>query len=413
LSDQEEPAVNAIVKPAQPASSANLGLAALARVERVREIAREVAGPAAAAVDRDARFPHEAIDALKAERLLSAHVPERFDGLGASITELGQMCQALGQRCASAAMVFAMHQVQVACLVRHGGAPFFEDYLQQLVREQRLIASVTSEAGVGGSVRTSICPIETEADGSCRVRNEGTVVSYGDAADDFLITVRRNVESVAGDQAMVLARKPQCEMQLVGSWDAMGMRGTCSPGYTLTARFGPEQIVPAPFADINAHTMVPWAHILWSSAWLGIATDAVARARAFVRDTGRRMAATPPTATRLSDVSTQLQLMRVHVHEWTRRYDQMTAAPDGGAQELSSVACAVQLNHLKLASSELVAEICTKALRIAGTTGYRNDSPYSIARHLRDAHSAALMIGNERIHAANGALHMVYRDDAL
>ncbi len=393
--------------------SAGLNTAAAQRLEAVRQIAREIVGPAAAAVDRDARFPHESIAALKAQQLLSAHVPVALGGFGSGIAELGLMCEALGQRCASSAMVFAMHQVQVACVVRNGTTEFFQQYLRELVQEQRLIASVTSEAGVGGSVRTSICPIEYAADGMCHVRKEGTVVSYGDVADDLLITVRRNAESVAGDQAMVLARKSQCEMQLIGTWDAMGMRGTCSPGYTITANFAAEQIVPAPFADINAHTMVPWAHILWSSAWLGIATDAVARARAFVRETGRKLGNTPPTAARLSEVSTQLQLMRVQVREWARRYDEMIARSDGGAEELSSVACAVQLNHLKLSASRLVAEICTMALRITGTTGYRNDSPYSVTRHLRDAHSAALMIGNERIHAANGALQMVYRDDAL
>lgn len=399
---------------AAPISPFALDAAATARVEAARRIAREVAGPAAVAVDRDGRFPAETIDALKAERLLAAHVPTALGGQGVGIAELGLMCEALGQRCASSAMVFAMHQVQVACLVRNGSTPFFQDYLDQLVREQRLIASVTSEAGVGGSVRTSICPIETDAAGQCSVRKEGTVVSYGEAADDLLITVRRHTEAASSDQALVLVRKPQCDMTLTGTWDAMGMRGTCSPAYQITARFAPEQVVPAPFADINAHTMVPWAHILWSSAWLGIATDAVSRARAFVRETGRRMnGLTPPTAPRLSQVSSQLQLMRVHVREWARRYDEMVRRPDGGAAELSSVACAVQLNHLKLTASELVADICTQALRITGTTGYRNDSPYSVTRHLRDAHSAALMIGNERIHAANGALQMVYRDEAL
>jgi acyl-CoA dehydrogenase len=406
--------MNALVQPAPlPFAAANLSPEALARVETVRQIAREVAGPAAASVDREGRYPQEAMAALAAARLLSAHVPQRLGGFGSSIAELGLMCEALGQRCASAGMVFAMHQVQVACLVRHGNAPFFQAYLDKLVREQRVIASVTSEQGVGGSVRTSICPIEPQPDGQCRVRKEGTVVSYGEAADDLLITVRRNAESVAGDQAMVLVDKHQCEMELVGTWDAMGMRGTCSPGYTITTLFSPEQVVPAPFADINAHTMVPWAHILWSSGWLGIATDAVARARAFVRDTGKKLGGTPPTAPRLSKVSSDLQLMRVHVREWARRYDEICARPDAGAAELSSVACAVQLNHLKLTASELVADICTQALRITGTTGYRNDSPYSVTRHLRDAHSAALMIGNERIHAANGALHLVYRDEAL
>jgi acyl-CoA dehydrogenase len=212
---------------------------------------------------------------------------------------------------------------------------------------------------------------------------------------------------------MVFVRKSQCELQQYGSWDTMGMRGTCSPGFVITARFGEEQIVPAPFAEINAHTMVPWAHILWGTAWLGIATDAVARARAFVRDTSRKLGSTPPTAARLSEASSLLQLMRVQVRERVRAYEALITRHDGGSDELSSLPFAVQLNHLKLSASKLVAEICTQALHITGTTGYRNDSPYSVTRHLRDAHSAAVMIGNERIHAANGALHLMYKDDAL
>lgn len=390
-----------------------LSPAALDRIEAVRRIAREVAGPAAVSVDKEGRFPREAIDALKAEKLLSAYVPESLGGKGASIVELGLMCEALGQRCASAAMVFAMHQVQVACLVRHGHTPYFQAYLNDLVRDQRLIASVTSEAGVGGSVRTSICNIDQDGD-ICHVRKDGTVVSYGEDGEDFLMTVRRTNTSAASDQALVLVNKSQCNMQITSTWDAMGMRGTCSPGYVIEATFRPDQIVPDPFADINAHTMVPWAHILWSSGWLGIATDAVTRARAFVRDTAKRMGGgTPPTAARLSEVASKLTLMRTQVRERAAYYDMLSQLPDGGKDMLSSVGCAVELNHLKLNASELVAEICTKALRITGTTGYRNDSPYSVTRHLRDAHSAALMIGNERIHAANGALHLVFKDDVL
>jgi acyl-CoA dehydrogenase len=391
----------------------NLSPAALDRIETVRQIAREVAGPAAVAVDREGRFPREAIQALKAQKMLSAFVPEAMGGYGASIVELGLMCEALGQRCASAAMVFAMHQVQVACVVRHGHTPYFQSYIGDLVRDQRLIASVTSEAGVGGSVRTSICNIDQAGD-QCHVRKDGTVVSYAEDSDDLLMTVRRTGTSAASDQALVLVNKSQCSLQQTSTWDAMGMRGTCSPGYVIETNFKADQIVPDPFADINATTMVPWAHILWSSGWLGIATDAVQRARTFVRDTAKRMGgATPPTAARLSEVAARLQLMRTQVRERAAHYDRLTRQPDGGMETLSSVGFAVELNHLKLNASELVAEICTKALRITGTTGYRNDSPYSVTRHLRDAHSAALMIGNERIHAANGALHLVYKDDVL
>jgi acyl-CoA dehydrogenase len=383
------------------------------RVELVRKIASEVAGPAAVQVDRDARFPSEAINALKAAKMLSAYVPTELGGFGSSVTELSHMCEALGQHCASAAMVFAMHQIQVACVARHGaGSRFFRDYMRELVDDQRLIASVTTEAGVGGSTRTSISPIERDG-AKCRLRKDGSVVSYCDAADDLLITVRRAPDAAASDQALVLARKPQCTLERTGSWDTFGMRGTCSPGYVVTATFGEEQIVPTSFAEISSHTMVPFAHILWSAAWLGIATDAVARARAHVRNLARQTpGVVPPAAARLSEVSTTLQTMRSGVRDLAARYDAILASPDGGASELSSVAFAIQINNLKLGSSRLVVDVVTQALRVCGVAGYRNDSKYSVTRHLRDAHSAALMISNERINAANGALHLVYKDDA-
>ena len=125
-------------------------------VEEVRRVAAEVAGPAADAVDREGKFPHETIEALKKIKMLSAFVPEELGGFGCGMIELAEMCELLAQHCSSAAMVFAMHQIQVACIARHGlGQPFFRAYLETLVRNQNVIASVTSEVGIGGEMRTS------------------------------------------------------------------------------------------------------------------------------------------------------------------------------------------------------------------------------------------------------------------
>jgi acyl-CoA dehydrogenase len=103
--------------------------------------------------------------------------------------------------------------------------------------------------------------------------------------------------------------------------------------------------------------------------------------------------------------------MRSSVRDHARRYDEIVTRPDGGAAELASVPYAIQINDLKLGASRLVVDIVSQALRVCGVAGYRNDTRYSVTRHLRDAHSAALMISNDRIHAANGALHLVYKDD--
>jgi acyl-CoA dehydrogenase len=143
----------------------------------VARIAREVAGPAADSVDREARFPTEAIEALKKARMLSAFVPVDGGGLGSGMIELASMCEVLGQHCSAAAMVFAMHQIQVACLVRHGmNSPTLTKYVAELVEKQPLIASVTSEVGVGGEMRTSICGIE-RAGGRFTLAKDASTIS--------------------------------------------------------------------------------------------------------------------------------------------------------------------------------------------------------------------------------------------
>ena len=49
-----------------------------------------------------------------------------------------------------------------------------------------------------------------------------------------------------------------------------------------------EQVMPVPFADIMSQTMVSISHLLSSSLWLGIATDAMSRARDYAQDVARR-----------------------------------------------------------------------------------------------------------------------------
>ncbi len=379
----------------------------LGRADRVATIA----GAHAAEVDRDARFPHEAIAALKAERLLGAAAPVADGGLGLTMTELVTVCQRLGQACASTAMIFAMHQIQLACLVRHGrGVPFFDAYVRQLCAEQRLIASVTSEVGTGGDLRSSKCAVELDGT-TFTLRKEATTISYGEHADELLVTCRRAASAPASDQAIVLVRRGEFQLERTSTWDTLGMRGTCSPGFVLTATGAAEQILSAPFADIAARTMVPYSHILWSGTWLGNATDAVSRARAFVRTAARQNpGTTPPGALRVAEVAALLQTMRAQVLEVVEECDRLMATGQAGDESLSTVGFALKMNNLKITSSQQVTEICGKALGVCGMAGYKTDSKFSIGRHLRDAHSAALMISNDRIYQTNASLMLVHKD---
>ena len=76
---------------------------------------------------------------------------------------VAELCSTLGKACGSSAMVLAMHYTQVACLVRHAAdTRFFREYLRQLAGRQHLLASMTSENGTFGEMRTSLCAVRRE-----------------------------------------------------------------------------------------------------------------------------------------------------------------------------------------------------------------------------------------------------------
>jgi acyl-CoA dehydrogenase len=378
-------------------------------LEAIRAVGVEIAAPNADDVDREARFPAETVEALRKNQALSAFVPPELGGAGVSFEAVANACFELGRHCGASAMVFAMHQIQVATIVRHlDDAPWFESYLRDVVSEQRLIASVTSEVGTGGDMSRSIASVEPAADGLGRFEKQAPTVSYGAYADDLLTTLRRGPDAEPGDQVCVLTRKDQHTLEPTGSWDPLGMRGTCSPGNIVRAELPLEQVLPTQFARVMNESMVPISHILWSHLWLGIATDAFARARAFVRAAAKRKPGEPlPAAIRLSELMSELSLLRAEVS--SSLSDFAEASADDRAR-LSEMATILRFNNLKIAASEQAPRVCQGALGVCGIVGFKNDTPFSVGRHLRDTMSACLMVANERIHQTNASLLLIAKE---
>lgn len=369
--------------------------------------AAAVAARYADAVDRDARFPRESFQALKDARLLSMFIPREFGGGEATISEVAELCSMLGQHCASTAMVFAMHQIKVSSLVSHGGGEWHRSFLRQICDEQLLLASATTEGGVGGSLRTSICAFESDGE-EFRVEKQGTLISYGAQSDAILITARRAPDAPASDQLMAVVTKDQFALERTGTWDALGMRGTCSEGFTLTAKAPLEQILGYDFGAIAAQSMLATAHLLWSAVWYGVAADALTRAQSFVCKEARKTPDTPPPgALRLAEASTKAQAMRSSIVEGLARFARAKASPD----ELNSMGFAVAINNIKTGSSQAAIEIINHALLVTGILGYKNDTPFSVGRHMRDALSAQIMISNDRIYTNMSNLLLAHRLD--
>jgi acyl-CoA dehydrogenase len=360
------------------------------RAKAVAAIAANHAG----AVDSAARFPAEAFQAVKAQRLLGIQVPKALGGEGASIGDVADVCYQLGQACSSTGMIFAMHQIKVGCIRRHmGGNTTLQGMLRRLCAEQLLLASSTTEGQGGGNIRSSEAPIEHQEGGRITLERRASVISYGAYADGVVTTARRAADAAASDQVLVALLKSDYTLTRLQGWDALGMRGTCSEGYTLKAAASAEQVLPEPYETIHARTMVPFAHLLWGSVWTGIAAGATARAQAFVRNAMRHSGQLPPGAPQFTRALATLRTLRGMLATSLRKYEQSMDDP----QALAALDFQTMITLTKVEASELAAQTVMSAMRVCGLSGYRNDSDYSIGRHLRDVLSSPIMINNDRI----------------
>ena len=321
-------------------------------------------------------------------------VPQALGGEGATIAELADVCFILGQGCASSALIFAMHQIKMACIIRHAkGNAALERILREVATEQLLLASSTTEGQAGGNVRSSEAPVERVGD-EVTLERKATVISYAMEADGIVTTARRAPEAAASDQVLLVLLKKDYTLERLQSWDTLGMRGTHSEGFTLRARAPAEQILPDPYEKIHPQTMVPHAHVLWGSVWAGIAAAATAKAQAFVRNALRASGGQmPPGGAHFTQAVSSLRTLRGVLSSSLRSYQAvMTDEKAIGSLEFQTM-----ITLTKVQASELAAATVLAALRACGLSGYRNDSEFSIGRHLRDILSAPLMINNDRI----------------
>jgi acyl-CoA dehydrogenase len=363
------------------------------------KIGVEVAAPAAEDVDRESRFPREAVEEFKRSGLLAALVPEALGGGGATLAEVAGAVRAVAFNCTASALVLAMHSIEASNLVRHGKSDALQAFLAEIASKQLLIANANSEVGIGGDVGRSNCAIEPTDDG-LRLEKQALAISYGEYADAIVATARRGPDSEPTDQVQVVCRRGDFTLEQTSSWDAIGLRGTCSNGFRVLANLEEDMIYPVPFAVVAANGGIQASTILLSAAWVGLAEAAGAKAHEYVRAAARRSIGTvPPSAGQLAVLATELQQSRSLLVAAANRFTALEASP-----EMESPGFVASVRNLKVSTSELAVRIATEALTICGIAGFKRDTPFCLDRQIRDAQGSLVMVSNERYLRANAEM---------
>lgn len=377
-----------------------------ALIEAASDISQRVLGGWAAEIDRQNRFPQESIDALREAGLLGFFVPASHGGYDGTIRAYSRIAALLGAGCLSTALIWAMHCQQVAVLAAHA-AQQHPDVLTTIAQRGSLVASVTTEYGKGGDLLSAESPLAQEH-GRLRLQRVAPIVSYGQQAAFYLITMRSGAERPANDVSLVLVTPADGEVAVRGEWNAMGMRGTCSVPMEFNVLVDHERVIGRSFREVALQTMVPVGHIGWASAWFGAARGAFT---GFVRQLRsgkqRHKLKSDLFVSRLANLRVSLDLMDAMVYRVVDQYATLRqcAAPPEAYED---IAYNIALNNLKVAVSRLAFSVVEGLIELSGLSqGYLKNDSLGLERVFRDLKSAALMYHNDRLIVANGKLLLI------
>ncbi len=371
---------------------------------RAWRIGAEVAAPVADDVDREARFPEEAVAALKQEGFLSALLPSELGGADASLADLVGAVRALAAHCASSALVLAMHSIEAFNLARHGTTPALRALCKELAADALLIANANSEVGGGGDVGRSFCAVESGRT-PWTLTKECLAISYGEAADLIFATARKSPEAAESDQVFTICRRAETTLEPLSEWDTLGLRGTCSRGYRLQANIEPDLVFPVSFSDVANDGGGQVRQLLLSAVWVGLAEAAASRAHEFVRAAARKsIGTTPPGALRVAEIAAELDEARALLVALATRFSWLDEQSD-----LENAGFTISLKTLKVSTSQLAVCMASAALGVCGIMGYKRDSPFSLDRVIRDAHGGLIMVSNDRFLGENAQLLLARR----
>jgi acyl-CoA dehydrogenase len=318
-------------------------------------------------------------------------VPPAFDGPGLDLVQIAQITERIGRLSGLAGLIYAMHMSQALSIVRHGTGAFFEDFQRRMVRDQILLASGTSEKGPGGDILTSIATLNSLADGRLGGHKESPNISYLDHAGAILLTANMAQPKGPDRQVLVVLEMSNVRVSPLGSMGFLGMRGILNQPVALDFEAPREAVFPGIFAPIARRTMTPCIHVLWVALWSGIAWNAINRARLFVRQEITAQQAMTLARHELSMIANQHAIMNAMIHDTITLYG---ADPTSGNIDLGSSA---RINRLKITCSELLIDICTRALSVIGLRAYGLGGAYSLSEPLCDALSAPIMVSNTRL----------------
>ncbi|QIQ07062.1 acyl-CoA dehydrogenase family protein [Streptomyces liangshanensis] len=360
--------------------------------ETVRALAEAKIGPFAAAVDEEARFPQEALDALVAADLHAIHVPEEYGGAGGDALATVIVVEEVARVCASSSLIPAVNKLGSLPVILAGSPDLKKKYLGPLAKGDALFSYALSEPDAGsdaGGMKT-----RAVRDGDHYVL-DGVKrwISNAGVSEYYTVMAVTDPEKRTKGISAFVVEKSDPGVSFGAPEKKLGIKGSPTREvYLDQVRIPADRLIGAEGTGFaTAMKTLDHTRITIAAQALGIAQGALDYAKGYVQERkqfGKPVADFQGVQFMLADMAMKLEAARQLTYAAAARSERVTAG--GTKEDLTFFGAAA-----KCFASDAAMEITTDAVQLLGGYGYTRD--YPVERMMRDAKITQIYEGTNQI----------------
>src|SRR5579875_3346869 len=360
--------------------------------ESVRALADDKIAPYAAEVDREAKFPQEAHDALVKADLQAVHIPEAYGGAGADAIATVIVIEEVARACASSSLIPAVNKLGTVPLLLSASEELKQQFLPPVARGEAMFCYALSEPDAGSDAAA----MRTRAvrDGDTWVLNgvKRWITNAGVSQYYTVMAVTDPSAKASGISAFVVD-KDDPGFTFGAPEHKLGIKGSPTRElYFDNCVIPADRIIGAEGTGFRtALRTLDHTRITIAAQALGIAQGALDYALGYVKERrqfGQPVASFQGVQFMLANMAMKLEAARQLTYAAAAKSERaMEGHPDPDLTFFSS-AC-------KCLASDAAMDITTDAVQLLGGYGYTSD--YPVERMMRDAKITQIYEGTNQI----------------
>ena len=363
------------------------------------QVGRESLAPRAARWDREASFPFENYDDMRAAGLLKLCIPEADGGLGADFATYMMVSAELGRHCGATALTFNMHtcsmmwtgiladDLDMSPEQRAEHAGYRKHHFERVIQDGAIYAQPFSEGSAAAAGKAPFGTTATKVEGGWKINGRKIFASLSGAANYYGVLCTEDKPELSMKDTFYIAVPGDAPgVTVTGDWDPLGMRGTVSRTLLFKDVFVPDELQLMP-RGVYYQAASRWPHMFMTLAptYMGIAQAAYDFTVRYLRGEAEGMGA--PVKRRMYPTK-QIAVAQMHIMLEQTRALFLRALQDGRAdpgKEARLRAYAAQYTIMENAN-----ELCRLAIRTCGGQSMLKTLP--LERMYRDSRCGALML---------------------